>query len=303
MVVRRDASSLAEAPESATLRVPRERAQRFEGWIAAAFTLHVLACLGYEAIAKLTAHPLGAGLPIAALEIEAGFEPTPERPIPTAAIPPPASEEPTLPSMAPSSKPTAARLPAPALPSSPAPSPEPLERRAHRALAAAADAVAAAAKALVHDDQADEAMAIASSESDTLTSGAVAADGQGMTGGRNPQAAIGGKAGGAGKSTSPDAVVGPDRSRRALVMGGLDDACSFPREADVAHIDHATAIVAVHVRADGRAARVTIVNDPGHGFGAAAYRCALQAQYSPARDRSGKPIGTDLERVSVRFTR
>lgn len=303
MVVRRDAPSLAQAPESATLIVPRDRSPRFEGWIAAAFALHALTCIGYEAIAKLTAHPHGVGLPIAALEIEAGFEPTPERPIPTAALPPPASEEPTLPSMAPPRKPSSARLPEPVLPPSPAPSPEPLERRAHRVFAAAADAVAAAAKALVHDDQADEAMAIASGESDTLASGAVAANGQGTTGGRSPHAAIGGKAGGVGKSTSPDAELGPDRSRRALVIGGLDDACSFPREADIAHIDHATVIVAVHVRANGRAARVTIVNDPGHGFGAAARRCALEAQYSPARDRSGKPIGTDLDRVSVRFTR
>ena len=57
------------------------------------------------------------------------------------------------------------------------------------------------------------------------------------------------------------------------------------------------------VRADGTAERVTIVNDPGSGFGTAAQRCALAAKYLPALDERGAAIAGDTKPFQVRFNR
>lgn len=94
----------------------------------------------------------------------------------------------------------------------------------------------------------------------------------------------------------------PDRSRSATLSGGASWNCPFPREADLGGINHAASLIRVVVGADGRASSVSILRDPGHGFGAAARACALRRRYTPALDRNGSPIATSLT-LNVRFDR
>jgi protein TonB len=96
--------------------------------------------------------------------------------------------------------------------------------------------------------------------------------------------------------------VGPDRSRRATLTGSASWSCPFPQQADLEGINHATSLLSVTVDAAGRASSVSILRDPGHGFGAAARACALRRRYNAALDRSGHPVATTLV-LNVRFDR
>jgi protein TonB len=76
--------------------------------------------------------------------------------------------------------------------------------------------------------------------------------------------------------------------------------CPFPAEAG--GIDEAFVQLRVFVSADGQALDAAVLADPGHGFGAAAVRCAIGTRWSPALDREGIAVrGTAI--VRVRFTR
>jgi periplasmic protein TonB len=97
-------------------------------------------------------------------------------------------------------------------------------------------------------------------------------------------------------------LSGPDRSRAASIAGGLDWQCPFPGEADHAGIDRAVATIQVELDAAGRARRVSVVSDPGHGFGAAARRCALSKRWIPALDRNGNARASSAT-LRVRFER
>lgn len=79
--------------------------------------------------------------------------------------------------------------------------------------------------------------------------------------------------------------------------------CAFPAEADKAKIDDAAVTIVVHVRADGIAERVDVLNDPGHGFGAAAATCAKQRKYTPPNDEQGRPKPGRTPPIRIRFTR
>jgi periplasmic protein TonB len=93
-----------------------------------------------------------------------------------------------------------------------------------------------------------------------------------------------------------------DRSRRAAVAGPLDWGCPFPQEADAAGRDEAVAALSILVSREGAAEAVTVLGDPGAGFGRAARSCALTRRYLPARDRQGNPVASELV-VHVRFLR
>lgn len=80
-------------------------------------------------------------------------------------------------------------------------------------------------------------------------------------------------------------VVPYPRSKLRL----LEWDCPFPPEADTAQVDEATVIVRARTDASGRAVGVTVVKDPGHGFGEAALACAMRAEYEPAYDERGQP--------------
>jgi protein TonB len=61
------------------------------------------------------------------------------------------------------------------------------------------------------------------------------------------------------------------------------------------------ATIQVTVGADGKPS-VSVMNDPGHGFGRAAKNCALSKQYTSALNRAGTPIASSFP-VNVTFSR
>jgi protein TonB len=93
-----------------------------------------------------------------------------------------------------------------------------------------------------------------------------------------------------------------DLSRPVGLVNG-EWRCPWPTTADSADIDRAVAVVEVRVRVDGTAESVSVVRDPGMGFGEAAVGCALRELYEPARDRSGAAVAALSPPIRVRFTR
>ncbi|HEX3775403.1 MAG TPA: energy transducer TonB [Polyangiaceae bacterium] len=98
-------------------------------------------------------------------------------------------------------------------------------------------------------------------------------------------------------------AAGANLSRAASPMGGAWNDCGFPAEADIEGIDNAVVSLTVTVGADGRAKSVTILKDPGNGFGQATRSCAFRKQYAPALDLAGNPITMSTAPFNVRFTR
>jgi protein TonB len=55
--------------------------------------------------------------------------------------------------------------------------------------------------------------------------------------------------------------------------------------------------------AEGQATHVSVITDPGHGFGAAAVACAMREKYQPARDANGRTVADETKPFRVRFER
>jgi protein TonB len=98
-------------------------------------------------------------------------------------------------------------------------------------------------------------------------------------------------------------VTGPDLSRPAAPMGGSWNDCEFPAEADIEGVDSAVVQLTVTVGPNGRAKAVTVLRDPGNGFGQSARNCAFRKQFNAALDRSGTAITMSTAPFTVRFTR
>ncbi|HEY8943069.1 MAG TPA: energy transducer TonB, partial [Polyangiaceae bacterium] len=79
--------------------------------------------------------------------------------------------------------------------------------------------------------------------------------------------------------------------------------CGFPAEADIEGINYAVVTLAVTVGSDGRAKSVTVVKDPGYGFGKLARTCAVRKPYITALDPYGKPLTRTTPPFNVRFER
>ena len=110
---------------------------------------------------------------------------------------------------------------------------------------------------------------------------------------------------GVGKAPAPGPVAppsGPDLSRAAGPMGAAWN-CEFPAEADVEGIDSAVVQLTVVVGPDGHAKSVTVLKDPGFGFGQSARSCAFRKQFNVALDRAGTAITMSTAPFTVRFTR
>jgi protein TonB len=97
------------------------------------------------------------------------------------------------------------------------------------------------------------------------------------------------------------AAEAPDLSR-PVALADPDWTCPWPREADDAQIDEQEAVVRVVVGPEGRGESASVVQDPGFGFGAQAARCAMDADFLPAHDRSGRPARATSS-IRVRFMR
>jgi periplasmic protein TonB len=117
---------------------------------------------------------------------------------------------------------------------------------------------------------------------------------------RNPSArgsAMGGT--GTGPAT-PGLVLRKGRPPR--LAGGASWNCPFPPEADLNDVNQALVTLQVSVAANGAVNSADVRNDPGHGFGRAARRCALTKRWDPGLDALGQPTAATAV-VNVRFQR
>jgi len=143
---------------------------------------------------------------------------------------------------------------------------------------------------------------IISGTGETFAGGNTGVNGTSDTAVRTKPVATGGVPRGTGTAPTGPAV-GVDRARTATVAGSKDWNCPFPPEADSEQIDQAFPTIQVAVRADGTPEKVTVLSDPGHGFGRAATRCAMLQHFDAALDHDGNAIPGLTKSLRVRFER
>ncbi len=138
---------------------------------------------------------------------------------------------------------------------------------------------------------------------DRYAGGTTVSSGTSQTAVHSPYARAGGTPGATGKAP----VQAPPPPAKDLSAPARPNAtnwsCGFPAEADMDQIDYAVVRVVVTVTAEGRARSVSVLNDPGHGFGRLARQCAFRQTYTPGRDRYGKAVSRTTPPITVRFTR
>jgi protein TonB len=113
-----------------------------------------------------------------------------------------------------------------------------------------------------------------------------------------PVASAFGHSGPAGAANPVSAV---DRSTSPQPLNGNWD-CSHLYPAGAAP-DFAMVRVVATVDTSGRVISVTVLSDPGSGFGEAAKRCALSQRFSPGLDREGRATVKSTPPIRVRFSR
>jgi hypothetical protein len=117
--------------------------------------------------------------------------------------------------------------------------------------------------------------------------------------------ALAGYARGAG--TDPlrtlDGVLGRSPARKPSLGGWVPWDCPFPAEAAANGLMEVVVQARADVAADGTPTAVTIVDDPGFGFGAAARSCVLRQRLKPALDASGARVAGTTEIFRVHFRR
>lgn len=134
--------------------------------------------------------------------------------------------------------------------------------------------------------------------------GKTSKDGSGKKIVTNPAASLTGSPSGTGTGPAgPPKATGPDLSKPPTLSGSTSWNCPFPAEADAEGRDSAVATIVVTVRVDGTPQSVSVVSDPGAGFGRAARQCALGRRYQPALDRAGAPTVGTTPPIRVRFSR
>jgi protein TonB len=106
---------------------------------------------------------------------------------------------------------------------------------------------------------------------------------------------------GNGAPTPPPPKV--DRSKPPTLVGSTSWSCPFPPEADAEGRDSAVAVIVVTVRPDGSPQGVSVVQDPGSGFGRAARKCALGRKYQAGLDKDGSPTTANTPPIRVKFSR
>jgi protein TonB len=62
-------------------------------------------------------------------------------------------------------------------------------------------------------------------------------------------------------------------------------------------------MIQVKVKPDGSPENVSVIQDPGHGFGREARKCAMRKKYSQGLDPDGNAIGGTTKPFRVRFER
>lgn len=203
-------------------------------------------------------------------------------------------------------------------PPPPAPEPEPEKPQQQQTKAPAQPqnqqqekppAPAQAAKVLTADPDPSEPLDLTdqgfvSGDGDRFAGGVTSATGTSKTAVRDLNAKPGGVVGGKGTAAAaPPPPPKEDLTRPASPATRDWGDCGFPAEADVEQIDFMRLSVVVTVGTDGRAQSVTILKDPGYGFGNQARQCALRKSYNVGLDANGKPVVTTTPPFIVTFRR
>lgn len=133
--------------------------------------------------------------------------------------------------------------------------------------------------------------------------GVTQANGTGKGAVYNPAARATGVPGGVGTTAPPVIAAGPDRSRGAGLSGASEWKCPWPAEAEAEQIDEAFVKVQVAVGTNGKASKVSVLSDPGHGFAREAQRCAMREAFAPALDHDGNLIVGTTKVLKIHFER
>lgn len=121
---------------------------------------------------------------------------------------------------------------------------------------------------------------------------------------RHATARADGVVGSRGKSEGSGTPAPEDRSKPAGLVSGVGwSDCGFPSEADAEQINQASVQIVVVVGPDGSPQSVSVVQDPGYGFGRVAKRCAMRKRFEPGLDKWGRPSTRSTPPFNVRFTR
>lgn len=141
-------------------------------------------------------------------------------------------------------------------------------------------------------------------EGDTYAGGTTAASGTSTTAVHDPNAGRPAAPSGTGTAKTPSAPSAPPKDlSRAPRPTSSNWSCPFPPEADQDQVDYAAVSLVVTVGADGRARSVSVLSDPGHGFGRMARQCAMSRVYSVGLDKLGQPTTQTTPPITVRFNR
>lgn len=119
---------------------------------------------------------------------------------------------------------------------------------------------------------------------------------------RNVNAVVGGIPGGTGPKTATPPARDLSRPAGLLSTDAWND-CGFPPEADIEGINQMVVQITVTVSPDGRAKAVSVLNDPGFGFGKLARACAMRRRYQTGLDSMGKPVVRTTPPYVLRFRR
>jgi protein TonB len=133
--------------------------------------------------------------------------------------------------------------------------------------------------------------------------GITSAAGTAKTAVRDIKAQPSGVPGGTGTAPAPVAKAPEqDLSETARPIGTSWSDCGFPAEAQLDGVEFGIVKLVVTVNPDGRAKSVTILSDPGSGFGNHARQCAMRRTFKPALDKFGQAVVSSTPPFTVKFT-
>ncbi len=104
-------------------------------------------------------------------------------------------------------------------------------------------------------------------------------------------------------NATPDQPQGEVDCTSPVQLSSNEWECSWPAEADSLGIDEQEVLIRAVVNTEGRALKVDILADPGHGFGEKALECAKQHHFEPAKDRRCHPYTSTSPPLNIHFER
>lgn len=104
-------------------------------------------------------------------------------------------------------------------------------------------------------------------------------------------------------NAKPGGPQGEGSLARPVGLSARNWHCPWPEEAEMLGITEQIVVIRVVADAAGVSKKVTVLADPGHGFGSAAVTCARVYKFDPALDDYGRSYAATSPPIRVRFTR